>query len=198
MHLKRRLKHKIQMKWTLLLAVFIVAGVETVAQNSFTLSTDQELKVEGTSTIHDWEMISDKAKGSAEIELKGNKITGINSMVINLPATSLKSGKGSMDNNAYEALNTKEFPEIQFSLVEVKALTDQSLQAMANLTIAGNTHLMSFKVDYEISGDTIQFIGSFPVNFTQFKMDPPKAMFGTIKTGDKLQISFETIFKLIK
>ncbi|MBI0398138.1 hypothetical protein [Cyclobacterium marinum] len=92
------------MKWTLLLAVFLVAGVETVAQNSFTLSTDQELKVEGTSTIHDWEMISDKAKGSAEIELKGNKITGINSMVINLPATSLKSGKSSMDNNAYEAL----------------------------------------------------------------------------------------------
>lgn len=69
---------------------------------------------------------------------------------------------------------------------------------MANLTIAGNTHLDVIKVDYEISGDTIQFIGSFPVNFTQFKMDLPKAMFGTIKTGDKLQISFETIFKLIR
>jgi len=86
MHLKRQLKQKIQMKWTLLLAVFIVAGVETVAQNSFTLSTVQELKVEGTSTIHDWEMISDKVKGSAGGGWTGTKYNGGKCDGINLEA----------------------------------------------------------------------------------------------------------------
>ncbi|MBD3627727.1 YceI family protein [Cyclobacterium sp.] len=185
------------MKCTFLLALFIVACVGTVAQHSFTLSTNQELKVKGTSTIHDWKMVSGKAKGNAEIELKGNKITGINSMVINLPAFSLKSGKGGMDNNAYEALLAKQYPQIFFELTEVETITDQMIKAEGRITIAGTTRVIPLQVNYKVSERTILFSGGFPITFTQYKIDPPKALLGTIKTGDELQISFETTFKLI-
>lgn len=102
-----------------------------------------------------------------------------------------------MDDNAYEALVAKKYPEIQFELIEIETITDQSLRAKGNLTIAGTKSLVPLQVDYKITGNTIQFFGSFPITFTQFNIEPPKALLGTIKTGDKLQISFETTFKLI-
>ncbi|GAA0893517.1 hypothetical protein GCM10009122_31960 [Fulvivirga kasyanovii] len=197
MYIQSQVKPKSQLKWALLLAILLIVGGETVAQNAYTLTINQEFKVSGTSTLHDWDMVSDDATGEGQITIENQKITRINSLVVTLPTKSLKSGKGSMDDNAYEALVAKKYPEIQFELIEIETITDQSLQAKGNLTITGTTSLVSLQVDYVITGNTVQFSGSFPITFTQFNIEPPKALLGTIKTGDKLQISFETTFKLI-
>lgn len=197
MYIQSQVKPKSQLKWALLLAILLIVGGETVAQNAYTLTINQEFKVSGTSTLHDWDMVSDDATGEGQITIENQKITRINSLVVTLPTKSLKSGKGSMDDNAYEALVAKKYPEIQFELIEIETITDQSLRAKGNLIIAGTKSLVSLQVDYEITGNTVQFSGSFPITFTQFNIEPPKALLGTIKTGDKLQISFETTFKLI-
>jgi polyisoprenoid-binding protein YceI len=197
MYIQSQVKPKSQLKWALLLAILLIVGGETVAQNAYTLIINQEFKVSGTSTLHDWDMVSDDATGEGQITIENQKITRINSLVVTLPTKSLKSGKGSMDDNAYEALVAKKYPEIQFELIEIETITDQSLRAKGNLTIAGTKSLVPLQVDYEITGNTAQFSGSFPITFTQFNIEPPKALLGTIKTGDKLQISFETTFKLI-
>lgn len=181
----------------MLLAILLIVGGEKVAQNAYTLIINQEFKVSGTSTLHDWDMVSDNATGEGQITIENQKITRINSLVVTLPTKSLKSGKGSMDDNAYEALVAKKYPEIQFELIEIETITDQSLRAKGNLIIVGTKSLVSLQVDYVITGNTVQFSGSFPITFTQFNIEPPKALLGTIKTGDKLQISFETTFKLI-
>lgn len=197
MQVQSQVKPKSQLKWALLLAILLIVGGETVAQNAYTLTINQEFKVSGTSTLHDWDMVSDDATGEGQITIENQKITRINSLVVTLPTKSLKSGKGSMDDNAYEALVAKKYPEIQFELIEIETITDQSLRAKGNLIIAGTKSLVSLQVDYVITGNTVQFSGSFPITFTQFNIEPPKALLGTIKTGDKLQISFETTFKLI-
>lgn len=197
MYIQSQVKPKSQLKWALLLAILLIVGGETVAQNAYTLTINQEFKVSGTSTLHDWDMVSDDATGEGQITIENQKITRINSLVVTLPTKSLKSGKGSMDDNAYEALVAKKYPEIQFELIEIETITDQSLRAKGNLIIAGTKSLVSLQVDYVITGNTVQFSGSFPITFTQFNIEPPKALLGTIKTGDKLQISFETTFKLI-
>tara|TARA_R110002124_G_scaffold274050_2_gene443761 strand:+ start:37814 stop:38410 length:597 start_codon:yes stop_codon:yes gene_type:complete len=197
MYIQSQVKPKSQLKWALLLAILLIVGGETVAQNAYTLIINQEFKVSGTSTLHDWDMVSDDATGEGQITIENQKITRINSLVVTLPTKSLKSGKGSMDDNAYEALVAKKYPEIQFELIEIETITDQSLRAKGNLIIVGTKSLVSLQVDYVITGNTVQFSGSFPITFTQFNIEPPKALLGTIKTGDKLQISFETTFKLI-
>lgn len=183
--------------WVLVLAISLMAGRQSIAQQSYVLSSDQQLKVEGTSTIHDWDMISDKATGNAKIELNADKITDINSLAVNLPVISLKSGKGSMDDNAYEALLAKQYPQIHFELTKVENITGQMIKAEGKITIAGTARVILLQVNYKVSEGAILFSGGFPITFTQYKIDPPKAMFGTIKTGDELQISFEATFKLI-
>jgi hypothetical protein len=177
------------------LGIVLLTSTQLFAQNSYLITNNQEFKVEGTSTLHDWEMISSSAKGQGSIAIQNNKIIDINSLSISLPVNSLKSGKDALDKNAFKALNADEYPQIQLELTKVVSTTNNVVKAYCQLSISGTTNPVTIEANYQVSTDTVLFSGSFPLTFTQFKIDPPKAMFGTIKTGNELQISFETIFK---
>ncbi len=179
-----------------ILALFVSAlCLPVFAQQAFQLSAQQQWTVEGTSSIHDWEMVSQSATGTAKIETEGSSIKSISFLKLQLPAETLKSGKSSMDDNAYKALNTDKHPNIQFELTEVESFSAQEVRARGKLTISGTTKLVLLKATYKVSGNTVTFSGSHPVSFTEFGLKPPTAVFGTIKTGDQLNIKFETTFK---
>lgn len=175
--------------------LLIIFSIEVFGQDSFILATKQQFKVEGTSTIHDWEMVSTKAEGNAQITLGNGKIAKISSLIVRLPVTSLKSGKNGMDKNAYEALQFEKNPEIQLKLSEVEVITSQMVKAKIELSIAGTTKECEWDVKYDISDGGIVFSGSHKIKFSDFRVNPPTAVFGTIKTGDNLELSFETTFK---
>lgn len=165
------------------------------AQEKFVLPSATELKVQGTSTLHDWEMVTNKATGEAIIKLNGNRLESISGLLITFPVNSLKSGKGAMDDIAHETLKAKNNPEIRFELDEVKQITADVVKATGKLTIAGTTRPVIMEVNYTVNGNAITFTGTRGIKFTDFKVDPPKAMFGTIKTGDDLQLLLNTTFK---
>jgi len=163
-------------------------------QQQFVLAPDQELKVEGTSTIHDWHMTSTKATGTADLMVNGKMVESINSLEVSFPAKSLESGKGGMDKNAYKALDTKKHERITFQFSALKQSGTDTLIAMGTLTISGVSKDVSMNVAYTIEEDGVRFTGRLPVKFTDFKIDPPKALFGTIKTGDELDLTFNALF----
>jgi len=173
----------------------MMAWVQGYAQKTYVLAPDNQLKLEGTSTIHDWEMVSANAVGISQITIGSDKIVNIKSLKFSFPVITLKSGKTSMDNNAYKALDEKQYPKVYFELVEVESIIDQMIKAKGNLTISGNSSTVSLDVSYKVSENVVWFTGSIPITFTQFKIDPPKALFGSIKTGNDLIISFNTAFK---
>ncbi|WP_143960913.1 YceI family protein [Litoribacter populi] len=180
---------------TFLMAFLMFTAFTVNAQETLTLNGKSEFKVSGTSTIHDWDMISDNGqKGSAKIKLDNGKIASIETLKVSFPANTLKSGKNGMDKNAYEALNVKKHPEILFELTEVLDISDKVIKAKGNLTIAGKTQNVPMDVNYTVSGNKVNFSGNQNIKFTQFNIDPPTAMFNTIKTGDDLKVSFNTTF----
>lgn len=175
----------------------IVFSAQVYGQVSYVLTPGQQFKVEGTSTLHDWEMVSAKAEGNANITLEGSKIASISSLIVNLPVTSLKNGKSAMEKNAYEALWAEKYPQIQWELAEVEAITDQLVKTKLKLSIAGTTRTVDLDVSYKLSEEGVLFSGSQKIKFSDFHIAPPTAMFGAIKTGDDLILSFETTFKSI-
>ncbi len=179
------------------LGIMLILSFPSIAQKTYKMTAEQELKVEGTSTLHDWEMVSSKAEGNGSITIEDGKIVSISSLKITLPVNSLKSGKSAMDKNAYKALNANEHQQIRLDLTKMESASDNLVRATCQLSISGTTNMVTIEADYNVTDDTISFLGSFPITFTQFQLDPPKAMFGTIKTGDELQVSFETFFKSV-
>lgn len=174
----------------------LLAGLQVHAQEDFKLSGAQEFKVSGTSTLHDWDMISKEGvKGAMKASLNGTGIQEITFLKITLPVSTLKSGKSAMDNKAYSALDAKANPNIYYELTEIVEIGEGKLRAKGQLSIAGHTKLISMKVGYKVSEGVVTFTGEHPLTFKEYNLEPPTAVFNTIKTGNELKISFTAHFK---
>lgn len=51
------------------------------------------------------------------------------------------------------------------------------------------------QVSYNIhSPEKVAFMGEIKINMTEFNVDPPTALLGTIKTGEEITIKFQVFF----
>lgn len=189
------MKRSILTRTLCLLAFTAIISLGAQAQETYAVSGAQELKVSGTSTIHDWDMVAkDGITGSANMLMESGKLTKITSLTLSFPVKSLKSGKSSMDDNAYKALLEPKNPNIKYEMTELTGITGNTIKTKGKLTIAGDTQIVPLTVTYSVSGSTVTFTGTHPIKFTQFKVSPPSAVFNTIKTGDDLTLAFKTNF----
>lgn len=189
-----KINTKITFLLTLLGVIMISAGQ---AQQTFSISEVKEMKVSGTSTLHDWDMVAEKGvEGQAFISLADKKIEEIHSLSLSLDSKALKSGKSSMDKNAYEAIKADDFSKITFELIKVEELTASTIKARGKLNIAGNSRDLTMTVNYSVNGNSVVFSGKQDITFEQFSLEPPTAVFGTIKTGNELTLSFQAVYTL--
>ncbi|ELR72488.1 hypothetical protein C900_01483 [Fulvivirga imtechensis AK7] len=186
-------------KYLFMLLPMVVMSWGLSAQTNHTLSPGAEFSVSGTSSLHDWTMTSSEGKGEAVITAEAKALQSIEQLSVTMKAESLKSGKSGMDGNAYKALKTGKNPDIKFNLKNVKSIEKKGdyyqVMAEGTLTIAGESRTVDVVTKAYPNGNTIRFTGSKTFNMTDFKVDPPTALLGTIKTGDEITINFSLTFK---
>jgi len=178
----------------LLVTLFIFSTAVLTAQNGYQLSSNQEFKVSGTSSLHDWDMVSEGARGQATMVIENGEIKEIQNLRVDLPVKSLKSGNNRMDRTAYNSIDADKHEYVRFELTGVRNITSQQILATGNLTIAGTTRPVTLRSNYTVNGSTVQFSGAHNIKFSQFEVDPPTALLGTVRTGDDLKISFDVNF----
>ncbi|WP_304516337.1 YceI family protein [Cecembia rubra] len=183
-------------KWISAIMVIILISVQwsVEAQVKYILAPSPELKVEGGSSLHDWDMTSNAAKGEGQFIIEGNQFKGIRSLQVSMEAESLKSGTKGLDANAYKALDTKKNKEVKFTLKELTG-SGNSYQVKGDFTIAGVTKPASFPVKVTQNGNRVTFEGSYNTKLTDYSIDPPTALLGTVKTRDEITIKFKTTFQ---
>lgn len=177
-----------------LLMICSVSLITLQGQSVYHLQKQQQLKVAGTSTLHDWEMISSDATGQANILMNNNQIQEITNLKIELPVKTLKSGNNRMDRVAWNALDADKHSDIIFELTRVRNISASQVVAEGNLTISGQTRPVTLRVGYTLNNNVIQFSGSEKIKFSQFGISAPTALLGTVRTGDDLTISFDASF----
>jgi polyisoprenoid-binding protein YceI len=156
------------------------------------------ITIAGTSTMHDWTMTSKEANYSAGFEIGADGTpTKLNTVTLTVPAESLKSGKGAMDNNAYKALKTDKNKQITFQLTGSK-ISGKVITCTGNLTIAGTTKPVDVDVTYEVKNGTVVCKGSKKIKMTDYSVEPPSFMFGSVKTGDEITVTFDVTLSQIK
>ena len=178
-----------------LIALFWVPLTES-PKTEYKLAENSKISVSGTSTLHDWVMDSKRVKGEASIEVSDNQIMDIRSIKVVVPVESLKSGKSGMDNNAYDALKSKKYPNIVFTLTGFDKISQSNgsskVEVTGNLTIAGKTRQEKILVAYQTDAKgNLKCKGAKQIRMTDYGVTPPEVMFGTVKTGNEITIGFD-------
>ncbi len=179
----------------LLLGLFISMSV--FCQVKYSIKSVVGLTLNGTSTMHDWEMKSTKGNCEATITFNASgAITGLSGLSFVTPARELKSGKDAMDKNAYKALKTDKNANISFTSASATVIAVDAnnfvVKAPGKLNIAGTAVDVEITATGKINVDkSISFVGSKKISMKDYNMTPPSFMMGTIKTGNDVTLKFD-------
>ena len=186
---------QIKLKVTLLtLVTFLSFSIQIFSQSYKVSNASSDLKVYGTSSLHDWHVDAEDVKGSLQIEVSEEALS-IKKLNVEIISESLKSGKKSMDKNTYKALETDKYSSIKFNYLSTKSITkisdnSYSVEAYGNLTIVGNTQKILLKFKLKTEDNKVSILGEKSIKMTSYGVEPPTALLGTTKTGDDLTIKF--------
>lgn len=180
--------------------VFVIGLVNmSMAQQSYNLSSIK-IKVEGTSNIHDWHMMSEQGQCNAMFNWNGSVLNGLSSLSFSMPAESLKSDSKVMDKNTYKALVTDKYPTISFNVITSNVKPGNNNTYV--VSVKGKMTISSVSKEVWLAGvatlnadKTVSVYGSYKFKMTEYNVTPPSIMFGSIVVGDELVIKFNLLFK---
>lgn len=195
-----------QLAAAVLFAAAFSASGETIRYQA---RPGSKVMLEGTSTIHDWEVESgivggfmefdsnfplDPSKPSEELEVTPK-------VQVMIPVRSLKSGTKLMDEVMHDAMNVKQHSSIKYKLTEMRAKPRKAgdplrFDTKGELTVSGVTKPIEMVVTMEPMGDgKIKTVGSKVLKMTDFGIKPPAPAIGLgfIKTADEVTVTFEWI-----
>ncbi len=176
-------------KSILLTVIFITLSFQTNAQRNYSM-VKSTFEVAGISNVHDWVMKSTEGNGSANLTVTDSKLIDINSLTITLLAESIKSSKGSMDDVAYETLDTKTYKNIKYVLKSANKVNETTWNLTGTYTIAGISREYKTLVNVAAGNGTFILKGSNQITFADFGMSPPTAALGVVRAGKELTVMF--------
>lgn len=196
--------HRAILSAALLLALAPLQAAETVKYIS---QPGSQVRIDGTSNIHDWtvkgQIISGSMEFSSEFEKDLKTLSPLPKVDVTIPVRTLKSDNKKMDEVMQDHMNMKQHPSIKYQLT---AMTVKSEPKGANgpgeytstgdLTISGKTKPVEMPVTIErIDGGKLKVKGTVTLKMTDFGIKPPAPALamGLIKTGDEVKIGIEWV-----
>ena len=181
------------------------------------------VKVDGTSTAHDWEMEGKIIGGSIEfspgviLDAAQTTIPGLNDGKVPvkvralIPVQSVHAKVDHMpdvmDHLMQEHLKADQFGRIEYALTEMtfKGPHDPgkpfTFDTTGNLSIAGVTNKVTFPVTIEVlDAEKIKVNATVPLKMTAFHVDPPAPNIGLglMRCGDDIKIIIDWTLKTRK
>ncbi len=184
------------------LATVVPAGAADVRYTS--VPNECKMRMDGTSTIHDWHAESGVIGGSIEADAgfpdaaKGKVSPKVD---VNIPVRTLKSSGGrKMDAIMQEHMKAVEHKMIKYRVLELvpkgpNAAGGVDYEAKGTLTISGVTQTNNMPVTISKAGDKIKILGATSLKMTDYGVKPPAPDIGLglIKTGDEVKLKFEWV-----
>lgn len=166
----------------------LLLAVPVFAQSTMRVSSNSEVKVEGTSNVHDWGAVVE------EVRFEGTRTNDVlDGIRVRFVVESMESGDGLMNRRIYSTLNSDDHPEIVFNITD-SSLQGERLTMNGTLTINGVRKQITVRGEMRrLNNGNIRIQGSHPVLFTDHGMDAPSFMFGAMKVGNTVQINYNIV-----
>jgi polyisoprenoid-binding protein YceI len=161
-----------------------------LAQDSYTLSAESELTIDGTSTAQSWAVTANEIKSNLMVQ--DGLVSTINLEVV---VASISSNRSlTMDKKMHTALKSKAYPKVSFIVLQI----EQEAVLKGILSIAGVEKSVAFNAEITFQNDTWKIKGVKKIMLKDFEIEPPSAMFGQIVVGGEVSVKFDLVFELRK
>lgn len=169
-------------------------------QKAVLMPAQSSVSIRGTSSLHDWEEIVGKFDVILDLHFTEKTVAGINKVYFACQSASIVSENSIMTNKTHNALQVEKYPSIIFRLVSVDQLNTHngtfSGTLAGDIELAGVTKRITLTFTGSHTGNKISIKGSKELNMTDFKIKPPTAMMGTLKTGEQVTVDFALSFQV--
>jgi polyisoprenoid-binding protein YceI len=181
-----------------LTALFTVAGSARAQSIRLAVAPESKLWIEGGSNLHGWSCRASSIDAMIDVDeafLKSTSPTLLKKVQVKVPVRNLKCGHGGMDNNLYKALKADDSPDISYILGTFEVIPGASdastVKSVGTLTIAGTEKTVNMDVTAsKLADGSVRAEGELPLLMTDFGVKPPTAMFGTLRTDNKITVKF--------
>ena len=183
-------------KTYLFVFVLLINTLNILAQQVYkVIPQNSTMKIEGTSSLHDWDMTVENFKCDMSV-IMGNPSITIERVYFTGISSTISSHNSIMDSKTRNALKTEKYPEISFRMTSPLKIASQGNAfrgtATGELFIAGKTRTINLPFSGKTTSENlISISGAKKIDMTEYGVDPPTAMFGTLKTGKDVTVSFE-------
>ncbi len=195
-----------------LIPLFALAATATATQAqgtdgvSLELRPGSELSFEGTSTLHGFTCKTTKLQAMVQVDAAYSEARlselrrPLKTFEVVIPVKSLTCGNKGLEENLRKTLKADLYPDIRYELTTYQipstSLTDNAftLQTIGKVTVAGkqNTIEMPIKAERLPDGNA-RATATQSLQMTDFGIKPPVFMLGTLRTGNKITVSFKLV-----
>jgi len=181
-------------------AALVIAQVQ--ARGPVVVSSAR-VTIAGSSNVIDWSATTTAAR-TANVKVTSDLPGGdffwvgvlqpgaVSSFDLVVPVTALVSDRDNFTADLHKALKADQFPDIVFRLVRLEQRPGGAI-AHGTLQVAGVVREVALPVVTSTRNGALWVSGSIDLMMTDFGIEPPTAMLGTLKTNPKVTVRFETV-----
>ena len=172
----------------------LVLGAASWASDSFTFDRSGQIWVEGTSSIRDWDCQVGQFAGTLDADVEGTDLTSLGGTIVTIPVQGIDCGNGTMNRHLRDALGQT---PIRYTLTSATLGAPEAdgwttIRTTGRLTISGTMRPAQMTVKGKALDDgRFRFTGQHALLMTDFGIDPPTALLGTLKTRDEVTVYFD-------
>ena len=184
------------------MAVATTAGAQSASAIRLRLDPTSEVSIEGTSSMHAFHCKTNKIMAYVDVDPGYTRdltkiARPIASVKVNIVVRTLTCGNGQMDKNMYSTLDADKNPIIRYTMSGYDILDGSAkpsafvAKTTGTLVISGQEKVINMKINAErLSDGKATAQGEESVLMTDFGIQPPSFMFGTLKVGNEIKVKF--------
>lgn len=164
-----------------------------------TFGAGSKVWVSGSSTVRGWRCESTQVTGTADAASTDLAQIGSARGEITIPISTLDCRNGTMNNHMRNALKAPQNPAIRFRATQVRVTptgaAEGTVAMTGQLTIAGQTREVTIHGTAAREGDALRVRGTEALTMTEYGVQPPRLMAGTMRVHPPVTIGFDVVLR---
>ena len=189
---------------SLFVALLFVTGMASAQDITLQATESSSMIIDGDSNVHNWEAEVTQVNGTLVLQniesVNPDSLTpeSFKSLTLTIPVDGIDADSRGLRKNIHKYMEKDDHPNVTFELIDVSEVANQNgslmISGTGTITAIGSEYDVEMQVTATVQNGGIHITGEQDLLMTDFGIDPPTAVFGTIRSADEVIIKLDVTF----